>query len=244
MLTKPFGGAITFPYYPKVDGDAINPPSQTPSIYVFDYRPSPTDIDNGTNAIGVEITTWTETAANYRPFTIPAIADDAVRADKYKDYWVGIKYVAVASGSATYDVKQFRLVRPDGATADPKPTTTELLEFDHTVNDYYTDEITLENYIEGAETKLRAWFAGQGVRWETIENPEDLKTTIIYCALKDLWLNQRQDDGDKFEKKHDEFKSLYKMLRDQLKIEHDANDNDEVTTVEAQTKPSKVTFYT
>lgn len=241
MLIKPWGSQFTLNYYPRVDADVVNPPTQTPSIYVFAHNPSTADIDTGTNAIGVEITTWGETVDNLRTITIPAVADPG-GSTKTKDYWVGIKYKLHASGTSTYDVQPFQLTRPDGHTAATLPTAEDLTERDSTLATYYSNTADIDDQIAAAQLNVRAWFAGRGMKWAQIENPEDLKEIIIYDALADLFVDliKRPDDNFSIKAKH--YREMTTTLREQLKIQYDADNNAEVADIEEDQSAGVIIF--
>lgn len=240
MLTKSFGGDFTFPYYPHVGGDAFDPPSQTPTIYVFDAAPDPTAARNGTGAIET-ISSWTEGTANYRPFTVSAIADPD-DGTKSKKYWVAINYVPVTGGSSTVDVLQFILQTPDGQTAEVTPTAAEMKQRDTTLATYYSTDSDIDNYVSNAETKLKAFLSNQGYHWTRIENPEDLKESVIYWALTDMMVAQINEEGDRFSIKAESYKELMMTLRNQLRLEYDANNDDSVTATEENAVPGKFNF--
>lgn len=241
MLIKPFGGAFTLNYYPKVDGEPFDPPSQTPSIYVFDSNPSIDMIDNGTNAIGSEIASWGEGTANVRTITIPAIADPG-DSTKRKRYWVGLKYTAVTGGSDTYDIELFELVRPDGHTAEVEPTATEVKARDNELVTFYPTDTPIDNVVDGCIVKLKAHFRSQGVQWYQIKNPEELKDVIIWFALQDLYLAKRKEPDDFFDLKFRAYKTLFEGTRDALEIEFDSNEDNDISESEAEKKPSHVVF--
>lgn len=241
MLIKPFGGAFTFEYYPHVGGTAINPPSQTPSIYVFEHNPSVDDIDAGTDAVGSEITSWTETIDNVRSITIPNVSDPG-GSDKYKNYWLGIKYIAVSGGTATYDVQLFRLQRPDGQTSDPTPTTLEVRAADEEMTTFFPTDAPITNAIRTTEAKLKAFYKSKSVLWTQIENPEELKNVIIYYTLMNLYLGKRREPEDFFDLKYQEYRALFEGSRDALVLEYDSNNDDHISAAEESRRVNRVIF--
>ena len=242
MLKKPFGGSFTFNYYPHADGTAFDPPSQTPTIYIFDAYPSDDDARNDTSSSAIEtISSWTEGTANIRPFTVGAIADPA-DGTKEKSYWAAINYTPVTGGSSTVDILEFRMVRPDGQTAEATPTAAEMKERDTTLATYYSTDSDIDNYVANAESKLKAFMSNKGFHWTRIENPEDLKETVIYWALTDMMRAQINTEGDRFFIKAEDYAEVMMALRDQLKIEYDANNDDTVSSSEERTVPSKLNF--
>lgn len=231
MLQKPFGGAFTASYYPHVNNERINPPAQTPSIYIFEHNPSDADILAGTNAIGVEITTWVETTDYVRTFTVPAVADSSV---KVKRYWIGLKYLAVSGGTATYDREEFELVQPDGQLQDPTPTATEVKAYDANLTTYFTD-VVIDVYASIAESKLKQTLRNKKIVWTNIENPDALKPLIIYKSLADMWSKEVVEEGDKFDVWRKEYQELYQGALDSLVLEYDANSDDDLSEEEETT---------
>ena len=242
MIEQGWGSSFTFNYYPHVAGTAFDPPSQTPTIYIFDSFPTDDDARNNTGSTAIEtISSWTEGTANIRPFTVGAIADPA-DGTKEKSYWAAINFVVATGGSSTVDIIEFRMVRPDGQTAEGTPTAAEMKQRDTTLATYYSTDSDIDNYVTNAELKLKAFLSNKGYRWAQIENPEDLKETVIYWALHDMMLAQVNEEGDRFFVKSEQYKDLMMTLREQLKLEYDANDDDQVTSQEKRTVPSKVNF--
>lgn len=242
MLVKSFGEPFIMAYYPMVDGMQISPPAQAPSIYIFEHNPSPSDIDDGASALGSEITLWGEDKDYVRSISIPAIADDAGSTDT-KNYWIGLKYIAAQGGSHTYDILQFRLERPDGKLTTAMPTVAELHSREATLETYYKDESDIENYVRSAHIITKSHFRALGVDWADIENPEDIKEVVIYMALAKLFQNRRREEGDTFDIKFIHYLQLAQDLLGQLKIEHDADSNNEVTDMESTTNTRPTSWF-
>lgn len=226
MLTKPFGANFTFVYYPMVNGEPINPPTpQTPAIYVFEAMPSDHAATNGTGAIS-SITSWVESVAFQRSFTVPAIADPN-DATSRKRYWIAINYVAGLGGTSTVDIQLFELVRPSGFTSDPTPTYLEVKELDKTLETYFEDtEIRtgINVAVKAVKTKLK----NDGWNWAQIKNPEDLKTAITYKAMAHLWIDEIVEENDRFWLKYKEADSIANGYLDSLRVDYDADENHDI----------------
>jgi len=226
MITKPFGAAFSFVYYPLVNGEAINPPSpQTPGIYVFDAMPSDEAARTGTGALST-ITSWTETVANQRTFTVPAIADPADGTNR-KKYWIAINYVAGAGGTSTVDIVFFELVRPAGFTSDPTPTYLEVKELDKTLTTYFEDT-EIRTGIQVAKTAIKTKLKNNGWNWAQIKNPEDLKTAIMYKAMAHLWIDEIVEENDRFWLKYKEAEAIASGFLDSIRLEYDADENHDI----------------
>lgn len=237
MLQKPFGGAFTASYYPHVNGEPINPPAQTPTIYVFESNPSDAAISAGTGAIGAAITTWTESTDYVRTFTIPAVTDPT--GQKSKRYWIGLKYLAVSGGSATYDREEFELVQPDGQLIDPTPTSTEVKNYDINLETYFTI-VQIDSYVAVAEAKVKQTLKDKKIVWTNIENPDVLKPLIVYKTLCDMWLKESNETDDKFDRWYKEYLELYTNALNTIVLEYDANNDDDLSEEEEAT-PAQTT---
>jgi hypothetical protein len=223
MINKPFGAAFSFIYYPLISGDAINPPTgQTPDIYVFDKMPGDEAARNGNGAIST-ISTWIETTANQRTFTVPAIADPNDGTTR-KRYWVAINYVAATGGTQTLDIQIFELVRPSGFTTDPTPTYNEVKDLDKTLTTYFTDD-EIRTGISVAKTAIRMKLQNDGFKWAQIKNPEDLKTAITYKALAHLWVDEIVEENDRFWLKYKEAEAIAEGLLNSLRLQYDQDEN-------------------
>jgi len=223
MLNKPFGAAFSFVYYPLVNGEAINPPSpQTPSIYVFDSMPNDDAARNGTGALST-ISTWTESIANQRTFTVAAIADPNDGTTR-KRYWIALNFIAATGGTQTLDIQFFELVRPAGFTQDPTPTYLEVKALDKTLTTYFSDnEITTG--IAVAKTAIKTKLKSAGWNWSQIKNPEDLKTAIMYKAMAHLWIDEIVQENDRFWLKYKESSTIAEGFLEALRLDYDENEN-------------------
>lgn len=223
MINKPFGAAFSFVYYPLVNGDAINPPTgQTPDIYVFDAMPSEEAARVGTGALST-ISSWTESVANQRTFTVPAIADPNDGTTR-KRYWVAINYVAATGGTQTVDIQIFELVRPSGFTVDPTPTYNDVKDLDKTLATYFSDD-EIRTGISVAKTAIRMKLQNDGFKWAQIKNPEDLKTAITYKALSHLWVDEIVEENDRFWLKYKESEAIAEGLLNSLRLQYDQDEN-------------------
>jgi len=242
MLIKPWGGAFTFPYYPKVGGEALNPPTQTPTIYIFSEKPDNDNAQNNTNGDALEtISSWTETKDNYRPFTVAAIADPADGSES-KHYFAAINYVPVTSGSSTVDIQVFQLERPSGHTADTNVSAEDVKKYANDLATYYPSSSDINEQVDIAETEARIMLSFKGYEWAQIKNPEDLRHLVIYGALEKLWLNQSHEPDDRFYQKYEHAKNMKIAIAEALRLEYDADKDRDLSEAEKKTSPSKLMF--
>lgn len=233
MLTKPFGSAFTFPYYPKVAGEAIDPVAQSPTIYIFDSKPTDDNARNNTDSSAVEtISSWTETSTNYRPFTVAAIADPA-DGSLTERYWAAINYIIATSGSSTLDIQVFRLSRPDGHTANIRPTVKQIKNEDKTLKDHFSD-VEINAAIGLAENRVKITLDNKGMPIERVENPEDVTTLVKYRAIADLWLDEIAEAEDRFHVKFRVWEKLFEDLKDGIKLDVDVDGDDDISPGEEQ----------
>ncbi|MCA9811715.1 MAG: hypothetical protein KC483_02510 [Nitrosarchaeum sp.] len=242
MLTKSFGAPFTFDYYPQVDGEAINPPAQTPTIYIFDTKPTNDQAQNNTGSLAIEtITSWTEATDNYRPFSVSAI-DDPDDGTKSKVYYAAINYVAVTGGSATLDIEEFKLVRPEGHTEAAAPTVADLKEYDSNLATYWPTDSVIQDYIDKAELKVKRKLEGKKIKWQLIENPGVLTESIAYKALADMWHRKKFEDGDRFDSWRLEYLESFNDSFASLVFEYDSNENDTIEPEEEEESNSTFVF--
>lgn len=244
MKVELWGSAFSLDYRPLKDGVAFDPvTSQTPSIYVFESRPSPETIDSGSGAIGSEITSWNESTANIRVISIPAIADPKTQ-EKSKIYYVGLKYIAVSGGTATYDVVPFALTRPEGHTSNLTVTAAELKLYDSNLAVFYPTDSVIDNYIANAVTQITDMLDRKGFEFENILNIEKFKESLAYLTLSRMWLHKIKEDNDRFYIWAQDYKDKFEVAFSAIKFEYDKNEDDELTSDEQQEQATAVLYFT
>lgn len=226
MISKPFGASFSFIYYPLVDGTAINPPSpQTPAIYLFDALPGENAARTGTGALAT-ISSWVETTASQRTFTVPAIADPNDGTTR-KKYYLAINYIAATGGTSTLDIVFFELVRPAGFAVDPTPTFNQVKDLDKTLTTYFTDA-QITTAIQVAKTAMKLKLKNAGWNWAQIKNPEDLKVAITYKSIAHLWIDLIVEENDRFWLKYKEAEMIANGFYDSIRLEYDADENHDI----------------
>ena len=181
MITKPFGQDFTFTYFPP-EGEAFVPlASSNPAIYIYTTKPSEAAGRAGTDATAT-ITAWTEASnPDRRYFTISAIADPQ-DGTLEKLYFVAINYRLKSAGQYAYDLKQFKLVVPDGKSASALPSVEFIKGCAAHLHEYYTDA-QIESISRIARMNVEALLSSRGFAWAGIEHPEHLNLLVAHKRI-------------------------------------------------------------
>ena len=241
MFKAVFGGAFTLTYFPHSNGVPISPPTQTPVARIFDRLPSTDEIDSGSGAIQSP-NAWSESTTSPYPrgIVVTAIAD-AGDNTKSKRYWVGLKYIPVTGGSATYDIETFELVRPEGALLNMMPSVAEIRGYDGNLKTYFKD-VEIETFVLVALGKVKQTLKFRKVDFAHVENLDELKPAVIYQALTDMWSDKVIEDEPKFERWMKEAESYLKREIESVVLEYDSNKDDSLSSTEAQKQIGIVHF--
>jgi hypothetical protein len=225
-MKYPFAKDISFRWYPFVDGQLVQASADNPSIYVFSdtNQPDITKARAGTGSAGAVITAWTlEQNGGYR-FIIPgAYVNDPDQLSNVveRTYWVGITFTLKASGQQMTVVEPLELQRVFGQQSQVGVTPEEITAADPELTGY-CDHETIQLNIYLAIEEIKARLATKGYEWAQIKNPERLKLCVQARVNSLLYSKQRQQDGDKFDRRaKDEF-DIFKVLIDATQIEYDS----------------------
>lgn len=236
MITKPFGQDFTFTYFPP-EGESFVPYASTsPLIYIFTTKPSEAAGRAGTDATAT-ISSWTEASnPDRRYFTISAIADPQ-DGTLEKLYYVAINYRLKSAGQYAYDLKQFRLIVPDGKSASALPSVEFIKECDVNLSEYY-DDPNIESLSKLSLAWVKALLGSRGYAWSQIENPEDLKLLIAHKTISECWKQRIGSVGDRFDRWSTSSEQTYEALYQAIKLEYDADNSRSIETTETNSAPS------
>lgn len=231
-----FGKDISRKFYPLEDDEPINLLSQAPAIYLFSAMPSLADAQAGTGRItSHDIAYWLESSEKPYPrtYTISAINQPSVDV-RSKGYWEAINYIAKAGGQTQTVLRQFEVEAIDETEEHPATTVLTLKEICPQVSAYFSD-IELEQYIDNALEEMKLEFEANGIKWRDLFNLNKATKALAYKALSSAWLNQLQEDGDRFSIWAAQFKALYDMAIKTVKLRVDT-DGDNQADVDATPK--------
>lgn len=236
-MKYPFAKDISFRWYPYVDGQPVTVSGENPSIYVFSdtNQPDITKARAGTGSAGAAIIAWTlEQNGGYR-FVIPgAYVNDPQPLSNVieRTFWVGITFTLKTSGQQMTVIEPLELQRVFGQQSQVGVTPEELTAMDPELTGYADNEkIQFNIYLALEETKAR--LATKGFEWAQIKNPERLKLCVQARAYSLLYSKERQQDGDKFDKRaKDEFE-MFEVLIKATQLEYDSSKDEIADTKES-----------
>lgn len=226
-----FGKDITHTFYPSLDGEAINLPSQVPSIFLWheDNKPSTvTAAQAGTSAIGSEIVYWTHSDINPYPraFTIPKIDDPYPEStDTYQGYWLAINYIAQAGGTKHTVMQYFECERLRPVDGVPGAELRDLKEVYPAITAYLKDS-ELEAFLTIAEEEMRFEFEAKGFEWARVYDLKKTRLALAYKTIALCALSQIKEDGDKHHLRFSEFNRKYEQFLSSLTLPLDTDKDD------------------
>ena len=233
----PFGQDIAYTFYPLVgDDNAINVPSDNPSIYYFtdSRKPSRDDAQNGTGALnsGSAITSWTAIPnQNGYLFTIPAIADpDPDSNTDRRTYWLGINFKLKTGGNFQTVVRALEMERVTGHHVQFLVTASDLIQYFPQIESYYS-AAQINAIFWLVKEEIISYLTQKGFEWSLIWDANRLRTAAMFKVLMRLMEGQRRQPGDNWDKNHDEYKESYNMVLSALKVKYDAARSNEPTEV-------------
>ncbi len=221
----PFGKSFTYQFFPLADDLPVEGlPSQTPSIYVFtdSSKPDYTAAAAGTGALAT-ISAWTANQFGGYDITIPAIDDPEPTGGLIKrTYWIAINFILASSEQSQCVIRALEMERVLGHHKRVTVTDADLKSFWPAIESYCTT-VELNAMIELSRAAIREELRNKGYEWATIYRPDRLYHACVYKCLDLACLSQLQQQGDKFDKLHDQFSGFYKQTMAGLKVEVDAN---------------------
>ena len=221
----PFGKSFTYQFFPLADEVALTSlPSQTPAIYVFDDsgRPGYAEASAGTGAVQT-VTSWTANGHNGYDITIAAIDDpDPDSTLARRTYWIAINFILASSEQSQCLIRALEMERVTAHHKRITVTSSDLQAFWPAINSYCT-LVELDGMLDLSRAVIREDLRNKGFEWATLYRPDRLYHACVYKALDLACLSQLQQQGDKFDKLHEQFSRFFEQIMAGLKIEIDAN---------------------
>lgn len=228
-----FGSDITFEFYPMVDGEPFQLPTQTPTIYVYESETKPTRAAAaaGTGA-DQTISSWNEDEPYVRTFTIDDI-DDPDTSEEWKvyTYWVAINYVMEASQQTQTELRALRIARAQSQHKQLDCTTDELRGVWASISEY-ANLTQLSDYKAGAVSDIKDDLEAAGYEWALMFRPDELKRALIYKVCATVATAEISEGGLQFETLANKYERNYEDKIKQTKISYDSDrDGEPDTTV-------------
>ncbi len=220
-----YGKAVARAFYAIENNDPIQLPPQTPTIYVFDLEPTRTAAASGTNALAAAVVTWTEAATTPwgRTYTLAAINDPEPTGGTYtKTYYEAINYITKAAGQVQTTTRTFELTRARSVPSVPGTSVADLTMI-YTDIDQYKSNAQLLSFLTLGEQELKTDLLAKGFEWADITNLELARWCVAYRALADACFSLIGEEGDRHERRFNEYKAQYEKLRDAIPFMADAN---------------------
>ena len=229
-----FGRAITYELF-ILEGDdqegyvSLNGVTDTPTIYVFDSKPTREQARNGTGLTPLQtIVFWSNvtkdsTTATGKQFTITAISDPDPTSSKNRyTYWLGINFPLIDSGQVQTIVRALPMQRADLHHEPVGVTKADLEEIFSTI-DAIASTAEQESKIQVAVENVKQDLEADGFEWAQIWEPDDLNKIVAYRALSMIMVEKIADTGDKWETRYREYKKQSSDFLDGLKLKYIAD---------------------
>lgn len=205
-----FGKDISRKFYPLLDDQPYQLPSQSPTIYIFSSQPSLNDARDGGGAVAT-ISSWTQNSLSPYDcsYTITAIEDPAPESNiPQRTYYEAINYIAKSGGQTQTVLRTIDLERGSGAPEVIGVTYSDLVEVYPAIVDYVSEsEITSIINIAKSEVELK--LKGKGIRWSDIQNHAELKRAIAYRSIQLVSESQITEPDDKFVTRREIYKEKF-----------------------------------
>lgn len=213
-----FGKDITRKFYPLLNDNPYQLPTQNPTIYLFTAQPTLNDARDGGGAVQT-ITSWSQNSSSpYEcTYTISAIDDpDPESAVPQRTYYLAINFIAQTSEQTQTVLQTLDIERASGADVVHGITYTDLVEVYPAITSYASNN-QLGSIINIAQDELELKLRGKGVRWSDVQNIDEARRAIAYRAIQLLSEAQFVEPGDKWTERRDMYKDKFQeSLKDTL----------------------------
>lgn len=241
MIKGVFGKSLTYRFYPTENGEPLQLPNNTPTIYVFDELPTRDAAQNGTGALAT-ISAWTVSGTSPYgcTFTIAAIDDPYPDSNiDEREYYLGINF-ETTDGSGTNEtvVKAFNLQRAYGSDSVPGVTVAQVKESFPAISSYL-DDTELGNLLTAAEKELKLKLKTKGIDYRLANDLTDLNVPLAYMCLEISCITQIENEGDKFQTKAEYWRQKAKDILSSITIPID-NDADGREDQRREPRPSYI----
>lgn len=231
-----FGKDISRVFYPTENDVPLSLPSQTPTIYVFDRKPSLTEAAAGTGAIKT-ISTWSQdTSSPYGcTYTITAIDDpQPTSLTDYKEYWEALNFYAKVGADVAPVIRKITLSRILGQDSQPGTSITDLKNIYPAISAYLSDA-QLTQFLTIALDEIKLTLKAKGLDWAKLHELYELKLALAYKAITLCSLSQIREPEDRFAVRWKTFSDMYESLITNIKLSYDSDgDGEAEAPVEAK----------
>lgn len=228
-----WGRDIVFKWFPQLDNVQCEDfPSQTPTIYVFHTESMPTQsaARAGTGA-NQTISSWSSIPGGFQ-FTISAIPDpDPNSATQRRVYWVAINFVLKTGGQVQCVIEPLEMLRLFGQQSKVDVTIASFTASYPEIAQYVSPQTLTEVILEATEI-VRIELMSAGFNWAQIKRPDLLSLLVKTRAKMSIEMSQRQAEGDKFDLDFKQDEQVYKLMKNGLKLEYDANQDNVADSTE------------
>lgn len=219
-----YGKDLVYTFYPLLDDKSVILPSQTPSIYVFTdtNRPSLDDALNGTNALGSEITSWTQRGLGY-DITIPAISDpDPTSNIDRRTFWIGINVVMQSGADVQTIIRSLEMQRVQMHHKAIEILYSDVISYFPQIEGYLNIQ-QIQRFITVSKAEIQNELKAKGFEWAQVYRPDQLTLGCIFKVMMYAMASQRKSPGDQFDLNFDLYKSSYQNFIQSLKLEYDSD---------------------
>lgn len=220
----PFGKDIVYTFYPLVDGKPVVLPTQNPTIYVFtdSNKPTQDQAQNGTNALGSAITSWSAKGNGF-DFTIPAILDpDPDSTQDRRTYFLGINFILQSAGQIQTIIRALDLQRVEAHHKKIDVIPSDVISYFPQIESYVSMQ-QLQRFITLSIEEIKVELQQKGYEWAQIYRPDRLQLAVIFKCMMYAMVSQRKTPGDQFDLNFDLYKETYSNLIQGVRLEYDTD---------------------
>lgn len=217
-----FGRAVTRYFTPSLNEQALQLPTQTPHIYLFDSEPTRAVAAAGTGALQSK-TTWTVGVETPYPctYSFDAITDpDATSDSRNYLYWESLNFILETSGEVQTIIRSFAVTRAAGGYDSVDTTTEDLAKIFTAAASYFSVE-AMEDHIALAVSALQVDLLAKGWRWADVGELRFARYAVAYKALSTLCFGRMVDPGDRFDKRSETYGAEYENLIKKIPLRAD-----------------------
>lgn len=219
-----FGKTIKRRFYPQINGEPIQLPSQTPTIYIFDSEPTREAAIAGTGAIDT-VATWAQATVSPFECTYDIAAIDDPDPDSNTEnavYWEAIKFIGQTSEQTQTVVRAFILERIEGNEAEPGTTAGDILAVYPAIEAYLTPE-QLGAHLRLAQDELKIDLEALGLKWGRLRDLNKLKLALAWKSIQLSAESQIKNADDKFDKRADLYREKYERALKNISLPYDSD---------------------
>jgi hypothetical protein len=219
------------------DNRPVNLPTQTPTIYIFDEKPSREDAASGTGAVAT-VSAWNEGTVSPYPnvYTVTGINDPDADSDVSEYwYWEAINYITKTAGTVQTKVRAFKLVRAGAPSTLPSLTSADLQEVYPELRKYLSDD-ELAAVIENCTEQLIIDLEAGGLQFEKFSDLKKLRLPLAFKCIAESSLSQFKVENDRFFLRYQMFNEKYSNLLKQITLPYDEDGDGQA---EKEEKPKR-----